>query len=262
VVERLSARLQYLCRLLAHDRQPYVPINGLLTLFGLSATDSPERMREAGTACRQDLLAIRESLGVECPHMALLCDMQRVPGFDELLSAFPDRPSQQWVLGRTFPLVPDIETGRWASMIEQGLRWLSDSQWPATIYPLMRTGPANWNDGDPVLAANERCFQLLEEGRRRLQLVPELLARSFQAAPPARTLFGGFALAGTGIDRHREQGFVAGVLRWLVEAQDHVAWTGESLRDDDACRFWTRLGFCGLTAFLCLIGVLSFGLLH
>jgi len=262
LVEQLSARLRYLCRLVAYDRQPYVPINGVLALFPLSATDSPEWMRNAAAACRADLQAVRETAGLECPHLALLCDMQRVPGFAELLAAFPDRPTQQWVLGRTFPLVPDIAPERWPGMIEQGVRWLSDSQWPATIYPILRTDTADRQAEGLVLESNQRCFRLLEEGRRRLQLVPELLVRSFQVSPPARPLFAGFALAGTGVDGHQEQGFVAGVLRWMVEAQDHVAWTSEALRDEATCRFWTRLGFYGLAAFLCLLGVLSVGLMR
>lgn len=259
LVEDRQARLAYLCRIVAEERQPYVPINGVLTLFPLSATDSPERAREAGTACRMDLQAVRESLGVECPHLAMLCDFERVPGFDELLAAFPDRPSQQWVLGRTFPLVPDIDSNRWSSMIEQGVQWLADSQWPSMIYPIMQNA-AMPNQGQGA-ESNQRCFHLLEEGRRRLRMVPELLVRGFQETPPARALFAGFALAGTGVDSLRQQGFVAGVLRWLVEAQDHVAWTGEALREDATCRFWTRLGFYGLAAFLGLLGVLSVGLL-
>jgi hypothetical protein len=260
VSERLAARLDGLCRRIAFDRRPLVPVNGVLVLLPLFATDSPEQARQVVVACRLDLEGIRQSLGVECPRIAILCDLQQLPGFDALVAAFRDGPSQQWVLGRTFPLVPDLEPARWPGMIEQGLRWLSDSLWPSAVYPIMQPGPADWHDGEPVLRANQRCLRLLEEGWRRMRLIPEILVRSLQGDASDRPMFGGFALAATGADGLREQGFVGGALRWLVEAQDHVGWTDEALREDAACRRWTLLGSLGLTALLAVFCVVGFRL--
>jgi hypothetical protein len=68
-------------------------------------------------------------------------------------------------------------------------------------------------------------------------------------------------LAATGTDNLRQQGFVAGVLRWLVEAQDHVAWTDEALREGALCRRWTLFGSLGLAGFLAILAAVSVSLL-
>jgi hypothetical protein len=157
--------------------------------------------------------------------------------------------------------MPDLDSARWPGMIEQGLHWLTDSLWPSAIYPLMQPGPADWQEGEPVMQANQRCFRLMEEGWRRMRLVPEIVVRSFQMPSPARPLFGGFALAATGTDSLRQQGFVAGVLRWLVEAQDYVGWTEQAIREDAVCHRWTVLGSLVLACVFALLVVLSIGLL-
>lgn len=262
LAERLSARLACLCRHIAHDRQPLVPLNGVLALFPLSATDSADCARATALACRSDLQTVRESVGVECPHVALLCDLHQLPGFDELVTLFSDSPARQWVLGRTFPLLPDVEPGRWPAMIEQGLRWLTDSLWPSAIYPSMEAGLADWKPGDAIVKANQRRFRLLAEVSSRMRLVPEMIAHCFQATAPARPLFRGFAMAATGTDSLREQGFAAGALRWLVEAQDYVRWTEETLREDTLYRRWALWGSLGLASFLALVVFLCVGLVR
>jgi hypothetical protein len=262
LTDRLAARLRCLCHCVARDREPLVPINGILVLYPFWATDDLHSTRAVAQACRKDLREVRQSLGTECPVMTLLCDMQRLPGFEAVVAAFPDNSTQQWVLGRDFPLVPDIESARWPGMVEQGIRWLADVLWPSVIYPLLQPGTGQWSDTDSILQANQQRFQLLQEGWERLKLLPELVVRSLQNAPPARPLLGGVGLAATGPDGLRQQAFAAGMLRWLVEAQDQVGWTDEALREDALCRRWTFWGGLGLAGFLLTLVTLSLGLLR
>src|SRR5262245_12534934 len=67
-VADLTARLRHLGRLLARDRQPYCPLNGLLVLVPLAATDSDEDAQNTAECLARDLQALRGVLKVDCPQ--------------------------------------------------------------------------------------------------------------------------------------------------------------------------------------------------
>jgi len=67
-VERLTARLKHLCRLIARDRRPHCPLNGILLVVPFAATAADEDANQTGAICRADLAAAREVLQVHCPH--------------------------------------------------------------------------------------------------------------------------------------------------------------------------------------------------
>ncbi len=60
-------------------------------------------------------------------------------------------------------------------------------------------------------------------------------------------MLGACGFAATGRDLGREQGFAASTFRWLIENQNHIAWTPEALAADAQFRArraarvrWTR----------------------
>src|SRR5262249_36356517 len=61
-VERLSARLRHLCRLIVRDRRPYCPVNGIMVIVPVAATDTDEDANQTGTLIQKDLSAARDVL--------------------------------------------------------------------------------------------------------------------------------------------------------------------------------------------------------
>ena len=94
-MERLTGRLQHLCRLIARDRRPYCPLNGVLVLIPFAATDSDQQATTTSTLCRSDLATARAALRVYCPVLALLCDLENAPGFREFVKRFPAEQRQR-----------------------------------------------------------------------------------------------------------------------------------------------------------------------
>ena len=69
-------------------------------------------------------------------------------------------------------------------------------------------------------------------------------------------MLGGCYLAGTGRDPGREQGFIAGVFRQLIENQNYVAWTPEALDEEADYRRWTYYGYLGLAVIVVLLALI------
>src|SRR5262249_38059615 len=101
------ARLKHLCRLIARDRYPSCPVNGLLVLIPFAATESRDAADQTGEVCRQELTVARQALQVHCPLFALVCDLERIEGFREFEERFPPADRQRR-MGRSFPLRPDL----------------------------------------------------------------------------------------------------------------------------------------------------------
>src|SRR5262245_14259531 len=75
-LELYGARLDHLCRLIARDRRPYCPLNGILVLLPYAATDSDDDATQTGDILRRDLETLRRGLRVHCPLFALVCDLE------------------------------------------------------------------------------------------------------------------------------------------------------------------------------------------
>jgi hypothetical protein len=262
-VERQSARLSHVCRLLVRDRAPYCPLNGVLVLLPLAATDSPEDASETASVVHHDLEVARSALQAECPRFVVLCDGERLPGFAELVRHFPEtaRPGAArpcWVLGQHFPLLPDLPRAELPAMIEGGVAWVADGLLPAVIARLLRIEGEAEGDWDRarVTQANAELYGFLQEGRERLLRLGRMLARAMVPEGTSPALFGGAYVAGTGADAEREQGFLQGVLRRALEQQNAVSWTEEALADDRDFRRWALLGYLALAAFAVVVAVL------
>ena len=79
-------RLEYVCRLVRRARQPYCPINGILTLlpYGMIYRSEPDSS-EIHRAVSKDLGTIRSMLKVRCPVTAAVVGLEEERGFRELM---------------------------------------------------------------------------------------------------------------------------------------------------------------------------------
>lgn len=244
--ERLTARLKYLCRTIARQRHPYCSANGLLILAPLAATDNDADAHQTGLVIQRDVRAARESLRVRCPIETMLCDLERLPGFLDLMGQFTQERQRQQLLGRTFPLVPQVEPEQFPKMISGGLEWLCQTMLPSVVYQFLQAETAGAGGAEETLRRNGRLVQLLGELRDRQPRWSHILTQGVTVQEKQTPLLGGAFLCATGPDAAREQAFVHDVFSLLVENQNYVAWTPEALDENRDYLRWARLCYVGI----------------
>jgi hypothetical protein len=255
---RHSARLEHLCRLVVRDRRPYCSINGVLALVPFAATDSDDDATQTGDIFRRDLDTIRHGAKVDCPLFTLLTDLERVPGFTELIECFP-KDQRQRRIGQHFPFVPDLDPAKVPRSIEGSARWICTALLPTLIYKFLRLESSGRETSAEAVRANYRLVQLMSQLREREKRLGLILSRATEAADHAPTLFGGCYLAASGRDAAREQAFVSGVVRRLIDNQGYVSWTNEVLQDDGQAQRWTLYGYAALGGFVAiLVGLVAY----
>ena len=275
-VELLGARFEHLCRLLVRDRWPYCPINGMLVLLPFAATDTDQDALDAAAACQRDLSVARRVLQVNCPTLAMVCDLETAPGFAAFLEQFPEKQRQQRI-GQRSPMAPALETrGRAGdaeartAMLESLAQWICASVAPGWVYKHFRMESADATAGVPagpalsrtdpmeasragkgprrgagradVFHTNAELFQFMHHLRERQRRLGRLLSRGFILEDEDPIMFGGCYLAATGGDPQREQAFVAGVFHRLAGEENFVSWTTQARAEEDAYLRWALYG--------------------
>ena len=229
-MELLTRKLKHFCKLVLRDRRPYCPINGILLLLPYASTNSESEARQAGTACHLDLTVIRDSILVNCPVFALLCDIETVPHSDRLLEEFSEEQRLQ-SMGRSFPLVPDLQVSERVRMVEAGSDWIGHAAFIPMLYRLMRFSTSDEGLVDNV-KDNARLFRFFAEMHGRSRRLGRLLGRLVSLDTRGQVMLGGCFVACTGRDPRREQAFVGGVLQLLIDNQNFVCWTPDALRQE------------------------------
>jgi hypothetical protein len=253
-VERLTARLKHLCRLIVRDRRPFCPANGLLVLVPYAGADSDEDANQTAAICHQDLAAVREVFQIHAPVFALIGDLEKAPGFPEFLQRFPEDQRQRR-LGQRFPLVPDVAPDKLSPALDSAVQWISQALFPTWVYKLLRVERSS-QDMTGVVRGNTRLYLLMSEMRERQKRFSRILTRGLLLDAPGPLLFGGCYVAGTGADPVKEQGFVAGTFRRLTENQNYVSWTDEALVQETDYRRLSTYGYISLGIFtVVLIGL-------
>jgi hypothetical protein len=249
-VERLTARFRHLCRLIVRDRRPYCPLNGILLLFPLAATDSDDDATQTGDLCARDLRAAREVLQVHCPLLAMVCDLQNVPGFRDFIERFPEKERGRRV-GQRFPLVPDVEPAKIEAKIDEAVRWVCNMLVPSWVYKLFRVETTK-DAMSEMVRGNVRLYKFMDLIRGRQKRLSKILNRGVLTDDNGPLLFGGCYVGGTGRDG-REQGFVAGVFQRLTLEQNYVSWTEKGLAEESRYRQLTNMGYMAIGILLLVI---------
>ncbi|HVS38396.1 MAG TPA: type VI secretion protein IcmF/TssM N-terminal domain-containing protein [Gemmataceae bacterium] len=283
-VELLGARFEHLCRLLVRDRWPYCPINGMLVLLPFAATDTDQDALDAGAACQNDLLVARRVLQVNCPTLAMVCDLETAPGAAKFLEQFPEKQRQQRI-GQRCPMAPALEVrGRSgdsearADMLESLAQWIGGVVAPAFVYKNFQMESAESTAGVPAgtsmtrtdqmepsvagkaprrrfgradaVRTNTELFLFMHNLRERQKRLGRLLSRGFILEEEDPVMFGGCYLAATGADANRDQAFVAGVFHRLVAEENYVSWTTQARMEEDSHLRWALYGQLGAAALL------------
>jgi hypothetical protein len=247
-MEALTRKLKHFCKLLLGDRRPYCPINGILLLLPFAATNSESEARQTGTACHLDLTVIRGSTLVNCPVFALMCDVETVPHSDRLLEEFSEEQRLQ-LMGRPFPLVPDLQVSERVRMVESGSDWIGHAAFMPMLYRLMRFSTRN----DGLLENvkdNAKLFRFFAEMHGRSRRLGRLLGRLVSLDTRGQVMLGGCFVACTGRDPKREQAFVGGVLQLLIDNQNFVSWTPDALRQEANYHRLSTLGNIAIASLL------------
>jgi hypothetical protein len=252
-IDEQVARLRYLCRLIGRDRFPFCPVNGILVLVPFAATDSSQDATDSGDAIARDLTAARAALGLHCPVLAVLCDMESAPGFTEFVAQFGGRERQRR-MGQRCPLVPLVErTGKLESILRGLAFWLCTGFMRLWLYQKCQLEKPGGKTPEEVFAINSSLFLLLKEMRDRQESLARILEAGFtRHAPPEWLLFGGCYLAATGLDAQHNQAFMNGVLERLAESQECVYWTDEVRQREARLQGWINAGWG-----LLLVGVVA-----
>jgi hypothetical protein len=235
-IDGLKARLRYVCRLIARDRSPFCPTNGILLLIPFGATDDDDQARQAGSVCHLDFATASEALRVQCPVQAIVCDLELVPRIDQLLQAF-SKEQRLVAMGRTFPLSPDLDAEGRVNLVQRGAEWIGQSLVPAIVLRLFRLDAVR-ADAAPSTTENDRLVEFLAGSRIRWKRLGRILGRLVSLDTKGQLMFGACHVACTGDDPDRQQAFARGPLQLLIERQDLVSWDRSAL-DEDRADSWS-----------------------
>lgn len=253
--QRQAARLRALGSLISDRRRPYCPLNGIVWLLPLGGTESQSIADQCAAACRADLAAVLDSLQVQCPAVAVLCDAQDLPGFSELLAGLPPTVAQERLMGRSFPLVPNVPPAERASVFLSGITWMTKSLLPGVVY--QRFGSEFEGNGSRWSDANARMWLFTSEMTERRPHLARLLTQGFADEPGRPPMLAGAYVAGTGPDA-RDQAFAAGVVQQIVSLQNSVAWTPEAEAEEADYKRMTIVGYLAIAIAVIAVGWLAY----
>ncbi len=242
--QRATERLAYLCRIINLERMPWCPINGLLWLIPFGATENTKNATDAAEYARKDLATIQKTCRLHFPILAVICDMERAPGFRTWLKSFTDKEKQQR-LGQHFPYVPDVGGGSLHASRQEALQeklhefvgWLCGPWFRRRIDDRLRFETPGKDDLSVVIRENCQPFRVLAQLTERQDRLAQIIKRALPLDQDGPPMFGGLYLAATGGDAS-DQGFVAGILHRLRADQSRLTWTDEALNTDAAAHRW------------------------
>lgn len=254
VTEHAAAdRLRTLCEWLQTARQPVAALNGIIVVVPLGDDDSAAAAT-LGAAVNADLRIILSTIGLRAPVVIAWRGLERLPGFRDLLAAFP-APQQQAALGTpwpaglavTLPAAFDLAISTCGALIDR----VSDH----LLLPQSLQQPA----------VNRSLIELMcrlrqAGGSAMTALLERLVALADPICGPPPIAGSYFVAASTG---GGPDCFVRGLLERVVAAQGELEWTRQRLAQDRNCQFVGRF-LVALDALLLtgVVGVIWWRLTH
>ena len=217
-------RLQNVSQLVKQARQPFCPVNGILTLLPFATIDATaSELDELQRAIRADLKIIHEGTQLRTPVTALVFGLEDEAGFRELVRRVGREKSASQRFGGRFDVRSDatIENLRAFSTHVCG----AFEDW---VYTLFRERGALSRPGNPRLYSLLCKVRCILKGR-----LGNILANGFgyddkKANTSDSRLFSGCYFASTGRTADR-QAFVRGVLNKLVAEQEQIEWSDKAI---------------------------------
>jgi hypothetical protein len=273
LMKSLTARLRHLCRLIARDRSPRCPANGLLVVLPYTTLGDPDdsvygpqTAADTGVICRTDLAAVCETFRLHVPVFALISDLEKAPGSREFLKIWSSEERLRMRFGESVKLCPrfqvdsppDKQAGQAAAMLRSLADWICG---PLLARCLFKGYAVEAASGVPTLAEveshNARLFQFYDALRRRKTAIAGILTDVLvgpAGQPPLPLRFGGLYLSATG-QRTEERAFYRAVLEKLIDNEDYVCWTDEVFAEEASRRRQAWL-YGGLALWIAVLDVL------
>jgi hypothetical protein len=256
-VDRLTARLNHLCRLIVRDRRPYCPVNGVMVLVNFAASETEDDASQTGQIAQQDLQIVRKTFQVNCPVFFAICDLETAPGFQEFFDRFPEKQRHRRV-GQRFPLVPNIPAEQLPEKLEGAVEWVCQTLFPTWVYKFFRVEGQGRESIETAVKNNSHLYRLMNEMRDRQKHLSRILTRAIISEQGGPLMFGGCYVAANGRDAVREQAFTAGVFRRLIDEQNFVSWTPEAMQEEADYQRWTKIGYITVGVFAVVLVVLGY----
>lgn len=250
VADRLTERLELICRLIAEEREPLCPLNGIVLLVPIQVTDCDSTADEVGKRIEQDLQAVMRIMETEVSVQVVMCGLEACKGADEWLSRCPEETRHR-PLGVVLPAPPATETDTEGTRIDKATEWLCNDLLPPLAYGLLRR-----NASDPLTdrshqEENRRLHQFVKSMRDRGPTLSRLLHRS-TASGSAHWRLRGCFFAATGSDATTGHGFTSGLMPLIHGMQHEVCWL-ESRRRRDTVHLAVTLGGYSLMALAAVV---------
>ena len=113
-----TARLDYLCRLIASLNPERPTLRGIAILLPFDWSGRPDFLRQS-SAMRDDLQTIRRTLRLRCPTLTVCCLQESIPGFNDFASRLPAN-LRHLRCGFSVP----IAQGASGAVIRRGMIWM------------------------------------------------------------------------------------------------------------------------------------------
>ncbi len=182
-------------------------------------------------------------------------DLETAPGFDTFLASL-DEERRRRLLGWDLPLIPDIDERDLPTMIDGSARHFMRA-FSQAIFRLYKVERAMDATAPMLVLANSRIFEFQAAVTRRVPGLSKVLSRIESTESEVGFWLGGCFFMATSTDP-RLQAFAPGVFRLLLENQNHVAWTNETLADEADYQRWIIVGYAAMAIFLISLGALGY----
>ncbi|MEM9587712.1 MAG: type VI secretion protein IcmF/TssM N-terminal domain-containing protein [Planctomycetota bacterium] len=221
--DELLGRLEALCHELGELRQPYCPINGVLLMVPLDATDHLETADHVGMRMERDLATITRATETSVSAQLIFCDLESCEGADAFLERFPDEQRHRR-LGAVLPAPPESEQEAGPKGIELATQWICQQLLPPLGYRLLKRDLKSPANDRSLRQGNDRIVRLVAGMRERQQGMSRMLRRAITSTGNLVRLRGCF-LAATGARGLGKQAFCAGVIPLILDIQNEVQWS-------------------------------------
>jgi hypothetical protein len=224
--EIMTQRLKYVCDLVRRERGNLAPLNGLLAVvpaaFLLAEGSNGQSL---GRALADDLVGVRDGMGLRAPVTVLIAGFEDDKGFAELIRRVP-AAERQSRLGQRFPIGVAPSYEQLGTVATRACGMAED----LVLGRILRTKSVLDEPGNRHLVGLAARLRSEFSGR-----LATLLRRAFATPEGESTettpLLSGCYLAAAGASAET-RGFVRGVLEKLLDSQGDLEWT-EAAEDLD-----------------------------